>query len=184
MRSNVVPAVGKILFRLRSWTPIPLVIWILVHANPSIRSFLYAIPAILAGLLVRFWSVTWIGPESRTRSDTPPAVRISGGPYRLLRHPLYVGNGILSAGLVAMSGAGRPWLTILFPFLWLAQYGPVIAWEERQLDGVPRDSRDRPGFSGNEAWQSESRTRQSVIAFACAVLVSRVVRHIRSRKHA
>jgi hypothetical protein len=182
MTSDAVPAVGRMLFRLRSWTPIPLVVGTIVRADPSFRGVVWALPAILTGLLVRLWAVTWIGPESRTRSDAPPAARITGGPYRTFRHPLYVGNGLLSAGLVAMSGAGRPWLTILFPLLWLLQYGPVIAWEERQLEGVPRGRGTRPGFGIDAAWRSERRTRQSVIGFMLAIVVSGVVRAIRSRR--
>ncbi len=53
------------------------------------------------------------------------------GPYRFVRHPFYLANALIDAGLVIMAG----WwpLGIVLPLWWLAIYIPVIRSEERHL---------------------------------------------------
>jgi len=53
------------------------------------------------------------------------------GPYRFVRHPFYLANALIDAGLVIMSG----WLplAIFLPLWWLAIYIPVIRAEESHL---------------------------------------------------
>ena len=53
------------------------------------------------------------------------------GPYRFVRHPFYLANALIDAGLVVMAG----WwpLALALPLWWLAIYLPVIRGEERYL---------------------------------------------------
>ena len=53
------------------------------------------------------------------------------GPYRFVRHPFYLANALIDAGLVVMAG----WwpLAVVLPLWWLAIYIPVIRGEERYL---------------------------------------------------
>lgn len=53
------------------------------------------------------------------------------GPYRFVRHPFYVANAFLDAGIAVMSG----WwlLQLVLPIWWLAVYLPVMRREERAM---------------------------------------------------
>lgn len=57
-----------------------------------------------------------------------------GGPYSLVRHPLYVGSFLVGTGLAWASG--QWWLLLLFFvfFAWL--YGTTISREEAKLEGL------------------------------------------------
>jgi hypothetical protein len=55
----------------------------------------------------------------------------AGGPYRLIRHPLYLGTFLTGLGL-ALAG-GRWWLPVLFMVLFAWLYGRAIEAEEREL---------------------------------------------------
>jgi protein-S-isoprenylcysteine O-methyltransferase Ste14 len=56
------------------------------------------------------------------------------GPYRFVRHPFYLANALVDAGIAVMSG----WwvLDALLPVWWLAVYLPVIRKEENYLIGA------------------------------------------------
>ncbi len=178
-----IDALGAVLFRHRDWTPVPLAVWLIVKARPRLRDMAVAGVLIAAGLALRLWAVAYIGPASRTRDGAAPPCRVVDGPYRTLLHPLYLGNGILSQGLVLASGAGRRWMPYVMPLLMLAQYGPIIAWEETALRGAKRA---RPGSTPDypTALSSERRTYQAVGAFLVAICVSGFRRHLAERKDA
>ena len=183
MNAGLLPTIGKSLFRLRSGTPVPLAIWIIARSHLSFRTLVSGLPTVAVGLLFRMWSVAWIGPDSRTRSVDRPEHRVTGGPYRFVKHPLYVANGILSEGLVIASGAGRPWLPILFPLIWFLQYGPIMAWEESQVSDLPTSDCETTSKSERvrTAWTSERRTRQSVGIMIFLLILSRIIRLFRRR---
>lgn len=56
------------------------------------------------------------------------------GPYRYVRHPFYLANALIDAGIAVMSG----WWVLqgLLPAWWLAIYLPVMRREESYLAGV------------------------------------------------
>jgi protein-S-isoprenylcysteine O-methyltransferase Ste14 len=181
-------ALGRWLFRNRSWIPVPLAISLIRFARPTPLRLVVGAALALAGLALRLWAVTHIGPRSRTRSTEPPPARVSTGPYRFTNHPLYVGNGILSEGLVVACGAGRPWLPVAFPLLWFIQYGPIMLWESSQFSTMKAEDTQKqsPGTAqGNNtfraAMSSERRSHQAVSAFAVASIVSGLLRYIRER---
>ena len=172
--------VGRWFFRFRSFTPVPLALMAIAGAELRGKALLPGILMTIVGAAVRLWAVTWIGPESRTTDDSPPPRRVVGGPYAMLRHPLYLANGLLSAGLLVFSGAFWPRLQICFPFLWLLQYGPVILWEEESIRSV-EETTQRPVSDLAEAWRSERRTRQSILVFLAAAAVSVGIKVFRRR---
>jgi len=103
---------GRFLFRWRGVIGVlafGVVFWL---ARPTFGSCLLGLPFILAGLATRFWASGYIGIEGRVR-EIGASRRIASGPYRLLRHPLYIGNFLL-VGFVA-------------------EYGLIVAAEERDL---------------------------------------------------
>lgn len=92
------------------------------------------------------------GEEAVKRSSGPVAGRDTGerrivaGPYRVLRHPLYVGNSLLVAGMV---WALRPaaWVGVAVLSLFCVEYLLIIAAEERALAGLPLDRGARFGLA-------------------------------------
>ena len=172
-------SVGRALFRVRSWTPVPLALWVAVNARPRRRWLLPSITLVLAGIVMRLWAVAHIGPESRTRATFSPERRVRSGPYAVIEHPLYIANALLSGGLVLLSGAGWPWLQAAFPALWLMQYGPIMLWEDSTMKprGLRRKGAPRKVGRGvararwRLAWASERRTRQSVFLFVALIAV-------------
>jgi len=85
--------------------------------------------SILAGLpplLLGVWLHTWAKGCLRQNR-----VLATIGPYRFVRHPFYLANALIDAGLVTMAG----WwpLAVALPFWWLAIYLTVIRGEERYL---------------------------------------------------
>ncbi len=114
---------GDRLFRWRSYLPlifIPIVIaGVMTTAPPfstrvSERIWEVASVAIaLAGLLLRVWAVGSAPSGTSERSTVNPRASQlrTTGPYSILRHPLYVANGLMALGLS------------LFPGIW---YLPAI----------------------------------------------------------
>jgi len=103
-------------------------------ARPTIGSCFAGVPFLLAGLAVRFWASGYLGIEGRAR-EIGASRRIVSGPYRWLRHPLYIGNALLVCGmLVAM----RPalWLGAAVLAGFVAEYTIIVAAEEAQLSGL------------------------------------------------
>ncbi len=80
------------------------------------------------GELVRLWAVGHIGLPSRTRADGAHRV-VQGGPYGLVRNPLYIGNILIFVGLGVLAW---PWALISGPALAL-HYHFIVGWEESNL---------------------------------------------------
>jgi len=83
------------------------------------ESILEGIPFVALGIALHVWAK---GCLHQNREVT------RSGPYRFVRHPFYVANAFLDAGLAVMSG----WwlLQIVLPFWWLAVYLPAMRREE------------------------------------------------------
>ena len=56
---------------------------------------------------------------------------VTAGPYALCRHPFYLGNALIGAGVCVMSG--YIWLLLLYPFIFYVGYRHTIVREEAQL---------------------------------------------------
>jgi hypothetical protein len=72
--------------------------------------------------------------RGRREEDGGQRRRIVSGPYRTLRHPLYIGNFLLVAGMLV---ALRPawWLGTVVLAGFIVEYGMIVAAEERHLAG-------------------------------------------------
>jgi hypothetical protein len=106
---------------IRSWL-LTLGMLAALAGHSSVRALLCGTALLLASMPIQFWSKGCLHQDREvTRS----------GPYRFVRHPFYLGNFILDAGLVVMSGC---WLlAVLFPFWWFLVYVPVMREEEDTL---------------------------------------------------
>lgn len=133
---------GAWLFRYRSALPVPLaLVLLLVRAGQVTAPWvLVAGPAlVLVGESIRLWGVRHIGTISRTRT-TRYGPLITGGPYRIVRNPLYVGNWFLWTGFAVWSG-----LLWMIPVAWIVfaiQYRAIARWEGEFLRGVYRETYD------------------------------------------
>jgi len=58
--------------------------------------------------------------------------RIVAGPYRTLRHPLYIGNFFLVCGMLVALRPGL-WLAVVVMAGFAVEYGVIVAAEERDL---------------------------------------------------
>ena len=70
-----------------------------VYARPSWRSIAAGVPVALVGEGLRIWAA---GHLVKAREVT------MSGPYRLMRHPLYIGSAIIGVGFV--TAAASPWV--------------------------------------------------------------------------
>jgi hypothetical protein len=124
---------GRFLFRWRGVIGVlgfGVVFW---PARPTFGSCLLGAPFLIAGLAVRFWASGYIGIAGRVR-EIGARQRIVSGPYRLLRHPLYIGNFLLVVGmLVAMRPA--VWLGAVVVVGFVAEYTFIVVAEEAYLAG-------------------------------------------------
>jgi protein-S-isoprenylcysteine O-methyltransferase Ste14 len=94
----------------------------LLLARPTWHSYLEFLPMLLAGASLRVWA----------RGHLDRAERVCwGGPYRLVRHPLYVGSFLMGLGvaLMALSPGGVMGYVVVF----LAMYVPKALREEAYL---------------------------------------------------
>mgnify|MGYP001592915103 CR=1 FL=1 len=122
------------LFNYRSYTPIPLLLAILILAAPTPASLLGGFALALLGEALRIWAVRHAGGATRTTSGVGAGpVLITHGPFAYVRNPLYLGNFLLSLGLCLMSWAWMPWMLFVFIALFGWQYWSIISLEEEHL---------------------------------------------------
>lgn len=126
---------GRWLFKYRSFVPIPIAVALVFvrWRGTSSPAALVAGPLLVAlGQGLRIWAVRHIGTISRTRS-TRLGPLVTGGPYALIRNPLYVGNLFLWTGFAVWSR-----LLWMIPLVWLVfivEYGAIERWEASSLQG-------------------------------------------------
>lgn len=86
----------------------PLEVWLLSRIfSPTVGLTMLAVALGMQGL--RWWCISTLGPRWNTRVIVVPGLpRITGGPYRLLRHPNYVAVVTEGIALPMIHGA---WLT-------------------------------------------------------------------------
>jgi protein-S-isoprenylcysteine O-methyltransferase Ste14 len=123
---------GEKLFALRDYTPIPLILIVLIFAHPTIWSATLGTLIAIFGELLRVYAVAFIGSVSRTRNTTTTGgALITNGPFAWTRNPLYVANFLITFGMAIFSG--RMSLMILTALAFAAQYVCIVAYEEKLL---------------------------------------------------
>jgi protein-S-isoprenylcysteine O-methyltransferase Ste14 len=183
--------IRQCLFKYRSYTPIPLILAVLILARPTWVSFFAGLALVITGESLRFWGVLYAGSATRTTSTAGACRLVSDGPYGHTRNPLYAGNFILSSGLVVMCWAWMPWMMLVFIFLFWLQYGRIVELEEAFLaerfgkryaqyrENVPQwlfrfKSYSSPEHSDPKfinALKSERNTLQAIAAVVALILV-------------
>ncbi len=94
----------------------------LVFAAPSRASVFWGFWVALAGEALRTWASGVIVKTNELST---------GGPYRIIRNPLYVGNFLIGLGVSIMGG--RLWLLVLFLVFFIPVYDALTRKEEKRL---------------------------------------------------
>ncbi|RKY69568.1 MAG: isoprenylcysteine carboxylmethyltransferase family protein [Candidatus Latescibacterota bacterium] len=119
-------------FRMRGYTPIPLLALMLILAETTPKRFIAGTALGLVGEAVRIWSVSYAGMETRTRKVGAPRL-VTSGPYAHLRNPIYLGNFLLGLGFCLATWAWMPWMVGIYIAGFLLQYSLIISLEETRL---------------------------------------------------
>jgi protein-S-isoprenylcysteine O-methyltransferase Ste14 len=135
---------GAAFFRARSFAPLPiigLVIWLSwrAHINPgpggaTVDAVLNGVGLLtcLGGALVRLLTIASVpaGTSSQSRTMQSHALNTSG-PYAAVRHPLYLGNGLITTGLLCI--AHDPWAWVFGLGYYALSHVLIIRAEEALL---------------------------------------------------
>ncbi|MBI2601823.1 MAG: isoprenylcysteine carboxylmethyltransferase family protein [Deltaproteobacteria bacterium] len=116
---------------MRDFTPIPLLILLLIFEKPTVATVTVGCCLVFFGELIRLYSVSFIGGVSRTRSGSLGGQLVVDGPFRWVRNPLYVGNFFIALGIAVF--AGVLWLIALSLILFVFQYASIVKYEESLL---------------------------------------------------
>lgn len=174
--------VRQFFFKLRSYTPIPLLVLLVVTAKPTLHAYAWGLALILLGESFRMWAVAHAGGATRTR-EVGALELVTSGPFARTRNPLYIANALIYLGITFLAG-GRPvWIAVALGFSVL-QYTFIVSLEEETLvtlfgfeyefyrRHVPRWrirllpwdwSLPRPP-DWKDAWRNEKHTRLNIIA--------------------
>jgi protein-S-isoprenylcysteine O-methyltransferase Ste14 len=119
-------------FRLRSYTPLPLVAILLFIARPTPISMTIGILLVVFGEIIRIWAVAHAGGATRTRDVGAPYL-VTSGPYAYVRNPLYFGNVTIYLGVATIGAQQLLWLLPLTLIYFTIQYKLIISLEEDKL---------------------------------------------------
>ena len=125
--------IANFLFKYRSYTPIPLALYILINSNFQIQNLIIGLTLIFIGELLRIWAVSYAGGITRTTKVGAPSL-CTTGPYSYTRNPLYLGNMIIYTGVVYVAGSYNilSMLIITWTFF-IIQYYLIIKLEQNRL---------------------------------------------------
>lgn len=139
MQETFLEKAGHVLFRWRSFTPVP-VLFLAVPLvwrarGPASPAWLVAgVVLCVLGQALRAWVLGLVPDGTSGQNERLIAVTLNTtGPYAHTRNPLYLGNFLITAGLCLAARSG--WLLFAVTVLFALQYRAIIAAEERFLLG-------------------------------------------------
>lgn len=185
-------SLGKILFKYRSYTPIPFLFVMIVFAAPNIESIIIGLVIAIIGESIRLWGVSYFGSVSRATSQFVEASLITQGPFSYLRNPLYLGNIIIYFGLGIMSLSLFPYLQIFALIYFSFQYYCIIFNEEEYLyskfpnaftiykstvkrflpqkNEIPEEIKSKLTFNLKDGLKSDKRSLQALVITILIIL--------------
>jgi protein-S-isoprenylcysteine O-methyltransferase Ste14 len=108
--------------RHRRTIGIPIVLTALFLAKFEGRFLWISIPLVGLGEAIRIWAAGHLRKEQ---------LITTGGPYRIIRNPLYIGSFLIAIGFCTIAGSIWIWLLAIAYFAFC--YLPVIQFEENTL---------------------------------------------------
>ena len=165
---------GAVLFRNRSWLPVPFVlVALLAPARPTAANWIAGAVVVVLGEWIRLAGVAAAGTVTRRRSRDVQRL-VTYGIFGWMRNPLYVGNFLIWMGFVVISGV--LWFLPVAIALFAVEYTLIVAYEEGVLESIfgadylrfkertprwiprpPKRSETGP-HDWREAWRSEIST--------------------------
>ncbi|MFZ2958295.1 MAG: isoprenylcysteine carboxylmethyltransferase family protein [Candidatus Ozemobacteraceae bacterium] len=121
---------GAFFFKYRDVLPVPLALAMLWRSRPRLVNWLFGLPLIAIGQLLRIWSLRHIGPTTRTR-DICADVLVTSGPYAYTRNPLYLANLLKVLGILTVAGDFSVAVATLF--FYGLEFSAIIPYEEQFL---------------------------------------------------
>jgi len=100
------------MFKIRSYTPIPFVVVMLIFYNGNALSWIIGSIVLVSGELLRLWGVTYAGSLTRTTTTVKANQLVTSGPFAYVRNPLYIGNILMYVGFGIISFALFPYLPL------------------------------------------------------------------------
>ncbi|HEX28582.1 TPA: isoprenylcysteine carboxylmethyltransferase family protein [Candidatus Poribacteria bacterium] len=182
--------IGRILFRVRGYTPIPFIALAVFFSKAGFASIAIGLMFVMAGESMRIWSVGYAGARTRARSLGAARDLVTAGPYAYTRNPIYIGNILIAFGFSVMSNLR---LLMLLSAIWFPlQYWLIVRAEEeyllkefgwryeRYLQNVPRFlfratpylHRSNHDFSLRRAVKSERQTLIGITLLAVLIFLS------------
>ncbi len=186
-------SLGNLLFKYRSYTPLPFVFLMILFMQPTAITIFAGLAFVLFGEFIRVWSVSYAGSETRTTTGVGGSNLVTQGPYSIIRNPLYFGNISIYIGIGIMSNAMFPYLTILAFLFFTFQYYLIIFNEEDYLRStygasfelycktlkrflpfpkrMPEEIRSHLPLDVKEGFKSEKRSLQAVTIITIIILI-------------
>jgi protein-S-isoprenylcysteine O-methyltransferase Ste14 len=174
--------IGAVLFRNRSWLPVPfLVVALLAPAHPTATNWIAGAILVVIGEWIRLAGVSAAGHVTRRRSREVERL-VTYGIFRWVRNPLYVGNFFIWMGFVVVSGV--MWFLPIAVLIFALEYSMIVAYEEGVLESIfgaeyldykrttprwfprPPSHPESGPHDWGEAWRSETSTFLQYVALA------------------
>jgi protein-S-isoprenylcysteine O-methyltransferase Ste14 len=135
--TNNIARLGGVLFCYRRIIALLFFILLVFYARPTPPRLA---PALLlsVGMALRIWAAGYIGPAARQSTFYATSVIISG-PYRLLKHPLYIGNFFLVLGVILLFNPPIV-LASMLVVLFIIEYTAIIVAERKYLKNMPHSN--------------------------------------------
>lgn len=124
---------GKLLFKLRGYTPIPFVLILLIFSKPNAHLIISGTLLILLGEFIRIMSVGYSGEIERSSQIAADSL-VTAGPYAHVRNPIYIGNYFWGLGFVLVFNVWLPYIIGLYTLGFTLQYWLIVREEESYLE--------------------------------------------------
>ncbi len=125
---------GQFLFRYRVIIAIPFFILLVIFSRPTNYSTA-VILCFVYGMAIRFWAAGYLGGKARGNRFSGEHVIVSG-PYKYLKHPLYLGNFFLVLGTILLFNP-ELWLSAVLISVFIIQYSLIGYAEKAFLKSAP-----------------------------------------------